>query len=107
LVRIPKFYYKITNIENELKFQISSKPKDGFYVSPAHMNRNDGYGERDYVYIGRYKYESKYTSSSYKYYDSNPTTNIYIQHLTIHGFHLIYYLLVIMEIKDCLILICF
>ena len=34
--------------------QISATEEDGFSVSPAHMDRGDGTGERDVVYIGRY-----------------------------------------------------
>ena len=58
LVKIPKFWYKITNTTNEIKFQIADAPVDGFHVSPAHADRGDGKGERDYVYIARYKCSS-------------------------------------------------
>lgn len=58
LVKIPKFWYKITNTSNELKIQIADEPMDGFKVSPAHADRGDGKGERDYVYIARYKCSS-------------------------------------------------
>lgn len=58
LVKIPKFWYKITNNTNEIKFQIANAPVDGFSVSPAHADRGDGKGERDYVYIARYKCSS-------------------------------------------------
>jgi hypothetical protein len=58
LVKIPKFWYKITNTDNELKFQIADAPVDGFHVSPAHADRGDGKGERDYAYIARYKCRS-------------------------------------------------
>ena len=54
LVAIPKFYYKLTENGSRLKIQISPQNIDGFHVSPAHMDRGDGYGERDTVYIGRY-----------------------------------------------------
>ena len=54
LVAIPKFYYKITQNNAALKIQISSQAEDGFSVSPAHMDRGDGEGERDVVYVGRY-----------------------------------------------------
>ncbi|NBK77269.1 hypothetical protein D5272_01305 [bacterium D16-76] len=54
LVKIPKFWYKLTKSGNKLKIQISDGANDGFSVSPAHMNRGDGKGERDFVYIGRY-----------------------------------------------------
>ena len=62
MVKIPKFWYKITKDGNSLKYQIADGPVEGFNVSPAHADRGDGKGERDYVYIGRYKC----TSSSYK-----------------------------------------
>ena len=54
LVEIPKFYYKWTRNGAAMKLQISMSPFDGSFVSPAHADRGDGIGERDYVYIGRY-----------------------------------------------------
>jgi hypothetical protein len=73
LVKIPKFWYKITNTTNELKFQIADGPVDGFHVSPAHADRGDGKGERDFVYIARYKC----TGNDYKSQTGKaPTTNI-------------------------------
>lgn len=56
VVAIPKFYYKWTQEDptNDLKLQISMYPHKGFYVSPAHMDRGDGKGERDVIYVGRY-----------------------------------------------------
>lgn len=54
MVAIPKFWYKLTQTGNKIKVQIADGPVDGFHVSPAHMNRGDGKGERDVVYIGRY-----------------------------------------------------
>ena len=54
LVEIPKFWYKLTKTGSALSIQIADGPKSGFSVSPAHMNRGDGTGERDVVYIGRY-----------------------------------------------------
>ena len=53
-VQIPKFYYKLTQNGSALKIQICQSQRDGFHVSPAHMNRGDGSGERNYVYVGRY-----------------------------------------------------
>lgn len=67
LVRIPKFYYKITTSGASLKIQISPDHETGFKCSPAHMDRGDGQGERDFVYIGRYHC----SNSNYK-----STTNI-------------------------------
>lgn len=56
LVKIPKFYYKLSSAgTNGMKIQISESSHDGFVVSPAHMDRGDGQGERDFVYVGRYK----------------------------------------------------
>ena len=64
MVRIPKFWYKITQSGNGLKIQIADKETDGFSVSPAHMDRGDGSGERDYVLIGRYHCASDYKSKT-------------------------------------------
>lgn len=54
LVEIPKYWYKWTSDGLSLQLQISSKKLSGFYTSPAHADRGDGKGERDYVYVGRY-----------------------------------------------------
>lgn len=54
LVRIPKFWYKLTQSGNKIKVQIADAAVDGYSVSPAHMDRGDGNGERDVVYVGRY-----------------------------------------------------
>ena len=54
MVAIPKFWYKLTQSGKALTVQIADKATDGFSVSPAHMDRGDGKGERDVVYIGRY-----------------------------------------------------
>ena len=54
LVKIPKFWYKWTRSGSSMKLQISDAEQTGFYVSPAHADRGDGSGERDYVYVGRY-----------------------------------------------------
>jgi hypothetical protein len=61
LVEIPKFYYKWTRDGAKMKLQISMEQFDGSHVSPAHADRGDGVGERDYVYVGRYH------CSSYNY----------------------------------------
>lgn len=53
-VKIPKYYYKWTRTGSSMKLQISPDPQDGFFVSPAHADREDGVGERDVVYVGRY-----------------------------------------------------
>jgi hypothetical protein len=54
LVKIPKYYYKWTKSGAAMTLQISSESFSGSHVSPAHANRGDGHGERDYVYVGRY-----------------------------------------------------
>lgn len=65
LVKIPKFWYKITTgTGNAISFQIANYPADGFNVSPAHQDRGDGVGERDYIYVGRYHSISGYKSQS-------------------------------------------
>ena len=73
LVKIPKFWYKLTQSGNGLKIQIAAAAQDGFSVSPAHMDRGDGKGERDVVYSGRYHCRS----SDYKSYGGSlPKVNI-------------------------------
>jgi hypothetical protein len=72
LVKIPKFWYKITDTSSTLTIQIADGPQDGFSVSPAHQARNSSENDRDYVYIGRYKCNSSYKSTS----SSSPKVNI-------------------------------
>ena len=64
LVEIPKFYYKWTRNGSAMKLQISMTAFDGSHVSPAHADRGDGVGERDYVYVGRYHCASDYKSKT-------------------------------------------
>lgn len=64
MVAIPKFWYKLTQNGSGMKAQIADKATAGFSVSPAHMNRGDGKGERDVVYIGRYHCASDYKSKT-------------------------------------------
>ena len=64
LVEIPKFYYKWTRDGAKMKLQISMSQFDGSHVSPAHADRGDGVGERDYVYVGRYHCASDYKSKT-------------------------------------------
>lgn len=64
LVEIPKYYYKWTRDGDKMKLQISMDAFDGSHVSPAHADRGDGVGERDYVYIGRYHSADDYMSKS-------------------------------------------
>ena len=64
LVRIPKFWYKWTQNGKSISLQIANAAVDGYHVSPAHADRGDGKGERDYVYIGRYHCASGYKSQA-------------------------------------------
>lgn len=64
LVKIPKYWYKWTRSGNGMKLQISNGPEAGFHVSPAHADRGDGKGERDYVYVGRYHCNTSYKSQA-------------------------------------------
>lgn len=64
LIEIPKFWYKWTRTSSAMKLQISDAEQTGFLVSPAHADRGDGVGERDYVYVGRYHCNSSYKSVS-------------------------------------------
>ena len=54
MVRIPRFWYKLARSGKGLKLQIAAQPVEGFSVSPAHMDRGDGGGQREAVYVGRY-----------------------------------------------------
>ena len=63
LVAIPKFWYKLTiAADKSIEIKIAAYPEEGFKVSPAHMDRGDGKGERDVVYIGRYHCGDGYKS---------------------------------------------
>lgn len=64
MVSIPKFWYKLTQSGGGLEIRISAAPEEGFHVSPAHMDRGDGRGERDTVYVGRYFCGSSYKSAT-------------------------------------------
>lgn len=64
LVKIPKYYYKWTKTGTSMTLQISEKSFDGSHVSPAHADRGDGSGERDFVYVGRYHCASDYKSKT-------------------------------------------
>ena len=76
LVKIPKFYYKWTRTGSKMKLQISMTQVSGFYVSPAHANRGDGSGERDYVYVGAYHCANVSSSSFYHYHSLSGRTPI-------------------------------
>ena len=55
VVAIPKFYYKWeTDGTKATGLKISMGKQPGFKTSPAHMDKGDGKGERDVVYVGRY-----------------------------------------------------
>lgn len=87
LVSIPKFWYKITQnaSTHDLKIQIANGEVEGFSVSPAHMDRGDGVGERDVVYVGRYHcHKSDYKSKT----GGNPKANVTRANFrtTIHSF---------------------
>lgn len=64
LVEIPKFWYKLTKRGETLDIQIADGHKAGFSISPAHMDRGDGKGVRDFVYIGRHHCAEGYKSVS-------------------------------------------
>jgi len=64
LVKIPKYWYKWTRSGSTMKLQIADAATEGFSVSPAHADRGDGKGERDYVYVGRYHCNSSYKSQA-------------------------------------------
>ena len=63
-VKIPKFWFKVTTNGTNRKIQIADRAVTGFSVSPAHQDRGDGVGERDYVYVSRYHVSSGYKSVS-------------------------------------------
>lgn len=64
LVKIPKFWYKWTRSGKSMKLQIADAAVGGFHTSPAHADRGDGKGERDYVYVGRYHCGNGYKSTA-------------------------------------------
>lgn len=63
MVSIPKFWYKLTKNGSGIKVQIADHAQPGFSTSPAHMDRGDGKGERDVVYVGRYHCTETYIKS--------------------------------------------
>ena len=64
MVAIPKFWYKLTQNGRGMTIQIADRAVEGYSVSPAHMDRGDGHGERDVVYIGRYHCNGTYKSGT-------------------------------------------
>lgn len=64
MVSIPKFWYKLAQNGRGMSIQIADRAVEGYSVSPAHMDRGDGHGERDVVYIGRYHCNGTYKSGT-------------------------------------------
>ena len=65
IVAIPKFYFKWeTDGTKATGLKISMTKLNGFKTSPAHMDRGDGKGERDVIYVGRYHSCSKNISTT-------------------------------------------
>lgn len=65
LVSIPKFWYKLSGGGGSpLKIQIANHYVDGYSVSPMHMDRGDGKGERGIAFIGRYHCDTNYKSTT-------------------------------------------
>lgn len=64
MVSIPKFWYKLEQNGAGMTIRIANKAVEGYSVSPAHMDRGDGHGERDVVYIGRYHCNDSYKSDT-------------------------------------------
>ena len=64
MVKIPKYWYKWTRTGSKMQLQIADAAVDGYLVSPAHADRGDGKGERDYVYVGAYHCASDYKSKT-------------------------------------------
>lgn len=64
MVAIPKFWYKLEQNGAGMIIKIADRAVEGYSVSPAHMDRGDGHGERDVVYIGRYHCNGTYKSGT-------------------------------------------
>ncbi len=71
MVAIPKFWYLLEQSGSGMSIKIADRKVAGYSVSPAHMDRGDGHGERDVVYIGRY-----HCNSSYKSGTGSPRVNV-------------------------------
>ena len=60
MVAIPKYYFKLTKTGSAMSIKITDGANktwalaNGYQISPAHMDRGDGAGERDVVYVGAY-----------------------------------------------------
>ena len=72
LVKIPKFWFKWEMQGKSIGLKIADGPTEGFHTSPAHADRGDGKGERDFVYIGRYHCDNNFKSVA----GSNPRAGI-------------------------------
>lgn len=64
MVAIPKFWYLLEQSGSGMSIKIADHKVAGYSVSPAHMDRGDGNGERDVVYIGRYHCNGTYKSGT-------------------------------------------
>lgn len=64
MVAIPKFWYLLEQSGSGMSIKIADRAVEGYSVSPAHMDRGDGHGERDVVYIGRYHCNGTYKSGT-------------------------------------------
>ena len=64
MVAIPKFWYLLEQSGSGMSIKIADRKVAGYSVSPAHMDRGDGHGERDVVYIGRYHCNDSYKSGT-------------------------------------------
>lgn len=64
MVAIPKFWYLLEQSGSGMSIKIAGHKVAGYSVSPAHMDRGDGNGERDVVYIGRYHCNGTYKSGT-------------------------------------------
>ena len=64
MVAIPKFWYLLEQSGSGMTIKIADRAVEGYSVSPAHMDRGDGNGERDVVYIGRYHCNGTYKSGT-------------------------------------------
>lgn len=64
MVAIPKFWYLLEQSGSGMSIKIADRKVAGYSVSPAHMDRADGHGERDVVYIGRYHCNDSYKSGT-------------------------------------------
>lgn len=70
MVAIPKFYFKLTKTGSAMSLKITEGANktwalaNGYQISPAHMDRGDGSGERDIVYVGKYQCASDFKSKT-------------------------------------------